>query len=198
MDSSQKRVDVAVIGGGQAGLAAGYFLRRARRRLEFDFAVLDDAAAPGGAWNEYWDSLRLFSPAGHSMLPGWWMPEEAGQEYPSARHAARYLAEYERRYDLPVHRPVHVDSVERDADGLLLHTGQGDWRARHVISATGTWRAPTCPTCPDAGSSEAGRRTRPTTAARRSSPGSASWWSAAGIPPPRSSRNSPWSPGPAG
>lgn len=151
MDSSPTRVDVAVIGGGQAGLAAGYFLRRARRRLEFDFAILDEAAAPGGAWSEYWDSLRLFSPAGHSMLPGWWMPEEEGQEYPSARHTARYLAEYERRYGLPVHRPVRVHSVERGADGLLLHTGQGGWRARYVISATGTWRAPYVPDLPGRG-----------------------------------------------
>ena len=52
-------VEVAVIGGGQAGLAAGYFLRRAKA----DFVILDAQSRPGGAWRHGWDSLRLFSPA---------------------------------------------------------------------------------------------------------------------------------------
>lgn len=139
-------VDVAVVGGGQAGLATGYFLRRARA----DFVILDERDRPGGAWTEYWDSLRLFSPAGHSMLPGWWMPAEEGHEYPSAQHVVRYLIEYERRYGLPVRRPVRVDRVEREADGARLRvvTDRGVWRARHVVSTTGSWAAPHVPDLP--------------------------------------------------
>ena len=124
-------VDVAVIGGGQAGLATGYFLRRTKA----DFVILDENDRPGGAWPEYWDSLRPFSPAEHSMLPGWWMPEEKGQEYPSARHVAWYLTEYERRYALPVHRPVRVRRVESAGDRLRLVTDGDTWSARRVISA---------------------------------------------------------------
>jgi len=52
-------VDVLVIGGGQAGLAAGYYLRRAGHR----FVIVDDQSAPGGAWPHTWASLTLFSPA---------------------------------------------------------------------------------------------------------------------------------------
>jgi hypothetical protein len=59
-------VEVAVIGGGQAGLAAGYFLRRAKA----DFVVLDAQSRPGGAWRHGWDSLRLFSPARYSPPRG--------------------------------------------------------------------------------------------------------------------------------
>ncbi|MGQ4270083.1 ArsO family NAD(P)H-dependent flavin-containing monooxygenase [Nocardiopsis changdeensis] len=136
--------DVVVVGGGQAGLAAGYFLRRAKA----DFVILDAAGRPGGSWPEYWDSLRLFSPAGHSMLPGWWMPEEPGREYPSAAHVAWYLSEYERRYDLPVRRPVRAGAVERADGALRVRTDHGDWTARHVVSATGTWRAPYVPDVP--------------------------------------------------
>ncbi len=58
-------------GGGQAGLAAGYHLRR--RGL--DFIILDADPAPGGSWQHMWDSLHLFSPAEHSSLPGQFMPE---------------------------------------------------------------------------------------------------------------------------
>ncbi|WP_150239496.1 ArsO family NAD(P)H-dependent flavin-containing monooxygenase [Nocardiopsis quinghaiensis] len=133
--------DVVVVGGGQAGLAAGYFLRRAG----LDFAILDAREEPGGSWTEYWHSLRLFSPAGHSMLPGWWMPAEEGRDYPSARHVAWYLAEYEHRYGLPVRRPVHVERVERADGALRVLAREGTWRARYVVSATGTWLAPHVP-----------------------------------------------------
>lgn len=60
-----RAVDVVVIGGGQAGLAAGYHLRR--RHVDF---VIDAQQAPGGAWQHTWDSLHLFSPAAYSSLPG--------------------------------------------------------------------------------------------------------------------------------
>lgn len=144
MGGPGKELDVVVVGGGQAALAAGYFLRRAKA----DFLILDDNPTPGGSWREYWDSLRLFSPAGHSMLPGWWMPEEEGREYPSASHVVRYLSEYERRYALPVRRPVRVRGVERAGRTLRVLSEQDTWRARHVISATGTWRAPHTPDLP--------------------------------------------------
>ncbi|GHA69986.1 hypothetical protein GCM10010372_81590 [Streptomyces tauricus] len=60
------KTDVVVTGGGQAGLAAGYHLRR--RRLAF--VILDAQAAPGGSWRHRWHSPHLFSPAEHSWLPG--------------------------------------------------------------------------------------------------------------------------------
>ncbi|WP_354644678.1 ArsO family NAD(P)H-dependent flavin-containing monooxygenase [Kitasatospora camelliae] len=140
-----RRVQVLVVGGGQAGLAAGYHLRRAR----LDFAILDAATAPGGSWQHYWDSLRLFSPAAYSSLPGRPMPHQAGQTYPDAGHVARYLAEYEKRYELPVHRPVTVQAIEDTADGrLLARTDAGTWRTRALIMATGTWSRPFIPALP--------------------------------------------------
>ncbi|MEU3025766.1 ArsO family NAD(P)H-dependent flavin-containing monooxygenase [Nocardiopsis alba] len=148
METPEHEVDVVVIGAGQAGLAAGYFLRRVARREDLDFVVLDAGASPGGSWTHYWDSLRLFSPAEHSMLPGWWMPPEEGHEYPSARHVARYLAEYERRYELPVRRPVRVGRVECSGERLAVISDRGTWRARRVISATGSWSAPHVPALP--------------------------------------------------
>ncbi|WP_116247525.1 ArsO family NAD(P)H-dependent flavin-containing monooxygenase [Nocardiopsis sp. FIRDI 009] len=148
MDTAARTVDVAVIGGGPAGLAAGYFLRRAKA----DFVILDGQGAPGGFWNGswsgYWDSLRLISPAEHSSLPGWRMRTERGQELPSARHVADYLAEYESRHELPVLRPVTVTGVRRADGALEVVSPAGTWHARHVVSATGTWRRPYTPDHP--------------------------------------------------
>ncbi|MER5202109.1 ArsO family NAD(P)H-dependent flavin-containing monooxygenase [Streptomyces sp. NPDC002825] len=137
-------VDVVVIGGGQAGLAAGYHLRR----LGLDFVVLDAQPAPGGAWQHTWDSLHLFSPAAYSSLPGRLMPPQPGETYPDAAHVVSYLTDYEERYELPVRRPVRVAGVHRDGALLRVETDSGAWRARAVVSATGTWSRPFVPAVP--------------------------------------------------
>ncbi|MFF0479401.1 ArsO family NAD(P)H-dependent flavin-containing monooxygenase [Streptomyces sp. NPDC004284] len=134
-------VDVVVIGGGQSGLAAGYHLRR----LGLDFVVLDAQPTPGGAWQHTWDSLHLFSPAAFSSLPGRLMPPQPGETYPDAAHVVSYLTDYEQRYELPVERPVRVEGVHRDGEFLRVEADAGTWRARAVISATGTWWRPFVP-----------------------------------------------------
>ncbi|MGA5285240.1 ArsO family NAD(P)H-dependent flavin-containing monooxygenase [Streptomyces griseoincarnatus] len=139
-----RHAQVVVIGGGQAGLAAGYHLRRNK----LDFVILDAQAAPGGAWRHTWDSLHLFSPAAFSSLPGRLMPAQAGEEYPEAGHVVDYLADYERRYDLPVQRPVRVSAVRPDAGRLRVETDTGVWTAGTVVSATGTWWRPFLPAVP--------------------------------------------------
>lgn len=141
-------LDVIVIGGGQAGLATGYYLRRAA----LDFMILDAGAEPGGAWRHGWRSLRLFSPAGYSSMPGWPMPARAEGGYPTRDEVIEYLTRYEARYELPVQRLVHVDAVRAEEDALVLQTASGAFRARAVVSATGTWSAPYIPDYPGRGS----------------------------------------------
>ncbi len=106
--------------------------------------MFDDQPAPGGAWQATWPSLRLFSPARWSSLPGWLMPE-GPDRYPTRDEAIDYLTAYERRYALPIERPVRVTSASADGDAIGLETTTGKIRARDVISATGTWRSPRWP-----------------------------------------------------
>lgn len=136
--------DVIIIGGGQMGLSLGYYLRRAGA----DFIILDKEEGPGGAWRHGWDSLRLFSPAGYSSLPGWLMPPPAHDGYPTKDDVLDYLAQYELRYDLPIQRPVRVGNVERAGVTLELVTDQGRVAGRDVVSATGTWSKPYIPEFP--------------------------------------------------
>jgi putative flavoprotein involved in K+ transport len=138
-------IDVVVVGGGQAGLAAGYFLRR----TPLSFIIFDDGEAAGGAWRHVWDSLTLFSPAQWSSLPGWSLPPPPGGGYPPRDAVVAYLAAYEARYALPVRRPVHVETVRRDGGLLRVEVRDGrSWCARAVISATGTWSRPWIPDIP--------------------------------------------------
>lgn len=138
---TSKPLDVLVIGGGQAGLATGYFLRRHK----LDYRVLDREPAPGGAWRHGWDSLQLFSPAQWSSLPGWQLPRTADGEWPCRDEVIDYLNAYQDRYQIPVERPVTVEQVTREDGGLAVHTDKGLYHARTVISATGTWSQPFIP-----------------------------------------------------
>jgi cation diffusion facilitator CzcD-associated flavoprotein CzcO len=140
---------VVVIGGGQAGLATGFYLRRAGLAPGRDFVVLDAAEQAGGAWRQMWPTLRTFSPTRYSSLPGWMMPSwTADAGYPLAAHVVDYLTRYEERYDLQVRRPSRVDSVTRADQGLVVHAGEDTWQAEHVVSATGTWSRPFVPAYP--------------------------------------------------
>lgn len=139
------QADVVVIGGGQAGLATAYFLRR----TGLSFIVLDNQPQPGGAWQHGWKSLRLFSPANWSSLPGWPMPVSASGVYPSRDEVLDYFTRYEARYEMPVMRPVQVEKVSKDGQFLLIHTDKGIWKSRAVVSATGNWSNPYIPFYPD-------------------------------------------------
>lgn len=103
---AERLLDVVIIGGGQAALATAYFLRR----TDLSFIILDAEPGAGGAWRHSWNSLRLFSPATWSSIPGWMMqPVEDG--YPSREHVIDYLTQYEARYQFPIERPVRVTSI---------------------------------------------------------------------------------------
>jgi len=136
--------DVLVIGAGQSGLAVGYYLRRAG----LSFELLDDQPHPGGAWSHGWNSLRLFSPADASSLPGWLMPRSADNRFPTRDAVLDYLTQYERRYELPVRRPVRVEAVRRSGVGFAVQTDAGTWQARAVVCATGSWSNPYVPAYP--------------------------------------------------
>ena len=134
--------EAIIIGGGQAGLATAYYLLRAG----VDILVLDDQPNPGGAWLHVWPSLRLFSTAEFSNLPGWPMPPYDG--FPPASHVVDYLAAYEQRYRIPVQRRVAVDEVTYE-DGIYhVRAGTKSWTTENVVAATGTWSAPFVPSYP--------------------------------------------------
>jgi putative flavoprotein involved in K+ transport len=139
-DQLPQQVDIAIIGGGQAGLSVGYFLKKAG----LSFIILDAEVNSGGSRQHAWDSLRLFSPADYSSMPGWQFPATS-EKYPSRDDTIEYLTEYERRYSLPVYRGVSVRSVRRAGGALSLETAGANVNAKAVVSCTGTWGSPFIP-----------------------------------------------------
>ncbi|EMY32378.1 monooxygenase [Arthrobacter crystallopoietes BAB-32] len=142
-------LDVVVIGAGQAGLSAAYYLQHRGLRPEEDFVVLDANEGPGGAWRHRWPSLTFDAAHGLHDLPGLplGVPDPAE---PASAVVSRYYGNYEQKFDLPVRRPVHVARVEDGPDGLLrvVSASGHSWLARTVISGTGTWDRPYWPYYP--------------------------------------------------
>ncbi|HRI78321.1 MAG TPA: ArsO family NAD(P)H-dependent flavin-containing monooxygenase [Cyclobacteriaceae bacterium] len=134
------RFDVIVIGGGQSGLAMGYYLRR----TGLSYIILDNQAEPGGAWLHTWKSLSLFSPAQWSSLPGLIMTG-GGEYYPSRDVAIEYLKYYESKYNLSIKRPVLVLNVYRPNTDFKVETTDGTYYSKAVVSATGSFTNPYIP-----------------------------------------------------
>ena len=135
--------DTIVIGGGQAGLSAAYFLRRHK----VDFLVLDDQEGPGGSWLQTWDSLRLFSPVQYNSLSGWPMPK-SNDEYPMKDELIRYFKAYESRYNFPIQRPTKVSRVSRENGLFKIEADKQTYYSKTLVSATGTHQNPFVPVYP--------------------------------------------------
>ncbi len=140
MSKTTVSYDTIVIGGGQAGLATGYYLKQQGR----DFIILDANARVGDSWRKRWESLRLFTPACYDGLPG--MPFPASSHaFPSKDEMADYLEAYAARFDLPVRTGVQVDRLSKQGDKFVVTAGDQRFEAEHVVVAMGNYQKASVP-----------------------------------------------------
>ncbi|WP_421873965.1 ArsO family NAD(P)H-dependent flavin-containing monooxygenase [Marinoscillum sp.] len=137
---TEQYCDIIIVGGGQSGLAVAYYLRR----LKLDYLILDAENEPGGSWQHYWDSIKLFSPAQWSSLPGRIL-QGGTSHYPTREEMIQYLTDYEKHYRLKVQRPIEVKSVTKEGELFYLNTDGGDYRCKVLISTTGSFKKPIIP-----------------------------------------------------
>jgi putative flavoprotein involved in K+ transport len=138
--AGDRLLDVAVIGGGQAGLAMAWHLTRQNLR----FVVLEAGPEVGHAWRSRWDSLTLFTPAQYDALPGMPFPGKA-DTYPGKDPVAGYLQGYADTFHLPVRLNARVTHLSRTAEGFEIRTDDELFRARQVVVATGPFQVPFMP-----------------------------------------------------
>src|SRR5215472_16286991 len=116
---STQSIDTVIVGGGQAGLAISYYLRREGRQ----HVVLERAPAVANAWrNQRWDSFTLVTPNFQVRMPG---AEYAGDDlfgFMSRAEIVKYFDDYVEKFALPVRCGVEVGSVEKAQPGYMVRT----------------------------------------------------------------------------
>ena len=135
-----ERFDTVVIGGGQAGLATGYHLRR----RGIGFVILDAGSEIGQVWRSRWDSLTLFTPAQYSSLPGMAFPAPK-DTYASKDDVASYLRAYASNFQLPVRLNATVTSLAQRDGRYVVTTADDEFTAGAVVVATGPFQVPFVP-----------------------------------------------------
>src|SRR5215475_16091332 len=135
-----ERTHTLVIGGGQAGLAVGYHL--AKRNIPF--LIVDANSRIGDAWRNRWDSLRLFSLARYSALPGMPMPM-AGDAFPTKDQMADYLETYAAHFRMPVQTGVRINRLTKIGDSFVAEAGKRRFCSDNVIVAMANYQQPKVP-----------------------------------------------------
>src|SRR5512140_308279 len=145
---AMKSLDAVIIGAGQAGLAASYFLCQDHREH-----IVFERGRIGESWlSQRWDSFRLNTPNFMNALPG--LPY-AGPEpgaFCTTADLIRQFQGYAEQFHLPVHTGVEVVSVSRLAGEQLFAvdtTADGQARepllSRSIVVACGIQRNPKLP-----------------------------------------------------
>jgi putative flavoprotein involved in K+ transport len=129
-----------VIGGGQSGLAIGYYLKK----HNIPFLILDANPRVGDAWRSRWDSLRLFTPASYNGLPGLRYPAPR-HYFPTKDEMGDFLEHYVRVFELPVMNSVRVDSLKNDGGKFVVLSGAKRFEADRVIVAMASYQEPKVP-----------------------------------------------------
>src|SRR5215210_1949426 len=139
-EGARNHVEVAVVGGGQAGLAMAYYLREQGRR----FVILERGDSIAPAWRERWDSLRLFTPRHYSALPGLAFPGDP-DGYPTREEVISYIERYADTFERSIELSSDVRRLSEEGGSFVLNIDGPTITADQVVVATGPFQTPYVP-----------------------------------------------------
>jgi putative flavoprotein involved in K+ transport len=133
---------VIVVGGGQAGLSASYFLKRAG----IDHLVLEKNTLTHTWRTQRWDAFCLVTPNWQCALPGHPYAGNDPHGFMKKDDIIDYLDGFIQSLDAPVKEHAEVKRVTRNADGTFsVFTSQGQFTADQVVVASGGYHTPIVP-----------------------------------------------------
>ena len=139
-----EKIETIIVGGGQAGLAASYYLKQLGR----ENLVLEKATQAGNAWrSDRWDSFTLLTPNWSFSLPSAEYKDANPDGFMPRDEIVSRFEKYVESFDLPVHYQQTVTRVEPSIDdkGYLIQTQKALYHASNVVVATGLFQSPKIP-----------------------------------------------------
>ena len=134
----EERLDVAVVGGGQAGLAVSHEL--SARGVEH---LVVERGRVGQTWRDRWDSFCLVTPNWSVQLPGGAYAGADPDGFMARDEVAGHLERYAASFGAPLREHVEVTSLTAAPQGgFRLITSGGVLRADRVVLATGAYQRP--------------------------------------------------------
>jgi putative flavoprotein involved in K+ transport len=131
-----ERFEVAVVGGGQAGLALSHELTGAG----VEHVVLERGKV-GETWRARWDTFCLVTPNWTVQLPGGHYDGDDPDGYLPRDGVVAFLERYATGFGAPVRERVDVVGLEPDrGGGFTLRTSDGELCANSVVLATGAYQ----------------------------------------------------------
>ncbi|MFC5735551.1 flavin-containing monooxygenase [Cytobacillus gottheilii] len=128
---------VGIIGGGQAGITIGYYLKK----VNIPFIIIDKHHRVGESWRNRYESLVLFTPHQYSVLPGLQMKGLSKKDFPTKDEMADYLEDYVQHYNIPMMLNTTVDKLKKEEDGsFFIETNKGRMKTQQVIVASGAFQ----------------------------------------------------------
>ncbi len=136
------RVEMVIVGAGQAGLTMSWYLREAGR----EHLLLERRSTLGGGWHDRWDAFRLVSPNWTASFPGDPYRGDDPDGFMPRREITARVAGYAATIDAPVHVETAVERLTtRAAGGFRLETTSGTIDADRVVVAAGSFHVPRLP-----------------------------------------------------
>src|SRR6202035_1307322 len=106
---STQRIETVVIGGGQAGLAMSYCLRRLGR----EHVILERQRVAERWRSERWDSLAFQSPNWNMHLPGFAFGASDPDAFAARDAVVRFIESYAAFIDAPLHRGLAATALRQ-------------------------------------------------------------------------------------
>jgi putative flavoprotein involved in K+ transport len=135
--------EIAIIGGGQAGLALSYHLTAGGR----SHVILEQGRTAESWRSKRWDALRLIAPNWSLVMPGFAYRGDDPDGFMSKDDVVDHLIRYATSFGAPIREGVRVVSIERDRTDstFVVRTDDGELRAGTVVIATGALQRPKVP-----------------------------------------------------
>lgn len=136
-----KTINTIIIGAGHAGLALSYLLTK----RGINHLVLERGEI-GERWrSERWNSLHMIFPNYMTQLPGFKYAGKNPQGFDSKDQFIKFLEEYAKSFKAPVESNTNVISVNKQPRGFLVKTDKGNFEAKNVVVAIGSFHQPVIP-----------------------------------------------------